>query len=477
MRCLLKEGRAVVAERNPFTIRLAYETKYERKQRFILGEDPGRTNVGVAVISSKAEPLFLAHAQTRNKDVPKLMSARKEHRRRHRDEGRRDRRQRRAVKCGTAVEGGAIERLLPGCGKPIICRHIRNKEAKFSNRKRKPGWLTPTARQLLETHVSLVKKAQKYLPVTDAVAELNRFAFMALDNPGIRKWEFQKGQLYAKGSVREAVSEQQGGKCIFCGSAIEHYHHVVPKSRGGSGTLPNIAGLCAEHHDKVHKSAAWEERLAAKKSGMNKKYGALSVLNQAVPYLMEELGALFPGHAYATTGQDTKRFRDAHGIPKSHCLDAYCIAASVLECAGESGLAAKAGGTSVYRIRQFRRHDRQACHQENIDRKYADGTGRAVAVNRHKRTGQKHGSLEEYRQSHSDRDVSRLHARPHKPAMKRKNRIMPGAAMAEGKKVYVMQKSTGTTNGRPDYYVDTNGIRHSAGKSRLLKANEGLVFV
>ena len=60
----------------------------------------------------------------------------------------------------------------------ITCKIIRNTESRFCNRKRKDGWLTPSARHLVQTHVNLVHKIQKYLPVTDVALEVNRFAFM-----------------------------------------------------------------------------------------------------------------------------------------------------------------------------------------------------------------------------------------------------------------------------------------------------------
>lgn len=84
--------------------------------------------------------------------------------------------------------------------------------------------------------------------------------------------------------------------CLFCKKPIDHYHHVVPKSENGSNTIANIVGLCAEHHNLVHKDVAWQEKLAEEKTGLNKKYGALSVLNQIIPALTNKLSVLFPKH-------------------------------------------------------------------------------------------------------------------------------------------------------------------------------------
>jgi hypothetical protein len=37
-------------------------------------------------------------------------------------------------------------------------------------------------------------------------------------------------------------------KCFQCNNNAEHQHHVVPKSKGGTKTIP----LCVECHSKVH---------------------------------------------------------------------------------------------------------------------------------------------------------------------------------------------------------------------------------
>lgn len=88
-----------------------------------------------------------------------------------------------------------------------------------TNRERPEGWLTPTANQLLQTHVNLVKKVQKLLPISDVVLEVNKFAFMRLDNPDIQKWQYQQGPLYKKESLESAVSEMQEHHCLFCKKA------------------------------------------------------------------------------------------------------------------------------------------------------------------------------------------------------------------------------------------------------------------
>lgn len=465
VRLLLKEKKARVVCTTPFTIQLNYDTP-DVTQDLILGIDPGRTNIGVAVVKEDGSCIFSAHLETRNKDVPLLMQKRAGFRRSHRTLDRRRKRQRRAKAAGTTIAEGFVERLLPGYEKPIVCNYIRNKEARFNNRKRPAGWLTPTANHLLQTNINLIAKVAKFLPITKVVVELNRFAFMAMDNPNIRRWEYQQGPLYGKGSVEDAVYAQQDGHCLFCGEPIDHYHHIVPCHKGGSETLANRCGLCAKHHDLVHKDVSWAKRLTTLKEGVNKKYNALGVLNQIIPFLMNYLEKETPYSVYATDGKSTKGFRIAKNVQKEHYTDAYCIACSILETDIKVSVPVK-----PFELKQFRRHDRQSCIRQMIDRKYILDD-KVVATNRHKAIEQKSDSLEEFRKAYGDDAVSKLTVRPHPPQHKNMTRIMPGAVMNFNGTVGVMQSSIVGS-----FYKSTKGHRATPRKSVLLTKNAGLVFI
>ena len=472
VRALLKEKKARVVDTNPFTIQLTYDTK-ENTQPLTLGIDPGRTNIGVSVVKGNGECVFSAQLSTRNKEIPKLMKARKGYRMAHRRLDRRCKRQRRAKAAKTVAKNKIIKRILPGCEEPIYCKWIRNKQAKFMNRTRPAGWLTPTANHLLLTHLNLIKKLQKLLPITDVVMEVNKFAFMQLDNQNIHRWEYQNGPLKGKKSVEDAVFDMQEGHCLFCDAPIEEYHHVVSRKKNGSETIENRAGLCKKHHRLVHTEEEWEKKLAKKKAGLNKKYHALSVLNQIIPRLSEELAVLFPEHTFVTTGQDTAGFRKTHVISKDHHLDAYCIACSVLE---KPNKVSEPTG-APYQMMQFRRHDRQACHKANISRKYYDKNGKLVATNRHKAMDQQVDSLEEYWAQHEEKAVCGLTVKPHFPAYKDIFRVMPGSLLKdETGTIFTMLRSDGKHNGVADYFIDTQGEKHLAKRCILLQKNQGIIF-
>lgn len=467
----LKSGKARVVNTKPFTIQLTYDIKTPVVDKCVIGIDPGRTNIGVCVTDSKGNVLFSADVETRNKDIPKLMDERRRHRQRSRH-GERKVRQREAIrhdKTGV-LRDTEVWRMLPGYSKPVRCKVFRNTEARFNNRKRPGGWLTPTARQLLLTHINLVNKISAFLPVSEAVIEINRFAFMKMDNPDIKNYEYQRGRLKGFESVDDYVSRQQNGHCLFCNRKIDHFHHIVPRFEGGSDTPENIAGLCEKHHSLVHTDKAWTGKLSSKKEGVNKKYGALSVLNQIIPSLVEELTKLLP--VYVTFGYDTAKTREKYHLPKSeghngHYIDAWCIAVSTSDREPDTP---KVG--EPYKIKQFRRHDRQIVRKQSERTYYLDG--KPVCKNRHKRTGQKTDSLAEWQFRHPS-DVGRLVVKKSTRSYNNVNRLMPGAIIKHNGKRQVL---TGTKNlGTRYMYAGCSSSGVNPKECKLVSLNTGLVFI
>ena len=58
-----------------------------------------------------------------------------------------------AAKTTTEFPNG---RILPGCTKPIMLKNIINSEARFNNLKKALNWITPSVRQLIQTHLKLI---------------------------------------------------------------------------------------------------------------------------------------------------------------------------------------------------------------------------------------------------------------------------------------------------------------------------------
>ena len=434
VRRMLQSGQAKVVSTIPFTIQLTYKPKTYVLQQVVVGCDPGRTNIGLAAVREDGTCLYRAHCTTRNKEIGKLMSDRLEHRRASR-RGERLARKRLAKKLGT------------------------------------------TAKKL-RTHLNLFGKIQKILPVTDVVTELKRFAFMQLDQPGIHKWsiDFQHGPLYGMDGLHAAIQEQQQGRCLLCGKKeIEHFHHIIPRSKYGSDTIANIAGLCEKCHELVHKNADAAEKLNECKSGLEKKYGGTSVLNQIIPALMQEFSERFPNHAYATTEWQTKQFREGHTLEKDHDVDAYCIAASILKSV-KLNISADS-----YEIQQFRKHNRANIHHQT-ERTYKLH-GKIVAKNRHKRMEQKTDSLQDwyedmatkYGEAQAKILRSKLTVQKSTRYYNSKERLLPGTIFSYDGGRYVL---TGQLTGGAYYRAyGEKKTNFPAKQVSILCRNEGLVYV
>lgn len=475
VRRMLQTGQAVAVCMRPFTIRLTYEPATKITQPVTLGIDPGRTNIGLAAVDDAGRCLYSAKCETRNKQIPKLMAERAMHRRASR-RGERLARKRLAKKLGTTAQF-LNGRMLPGYEKPVMLKDIINTESRFGNRRRPEGWLTPTAEHLLRTHLNLVEKVRRLLPVTRIAMELNRIAFMAMEDTKIKRWQYQRGPLHGYHRIQEALEDIQDSACLLCGNrSIEHDHHIVPRSRGGSDTLVNIAGLCESCHTKVHTDEDAAARLAKIKAGQNKKYHALSVLNQIMPRLLKELDKRFPGQTFITTGMDTKAFRDDHGIAKDHDTDAYCIASSTLE--NQTVLDIPKDSFSIC---QFRRHDRQLIKSQT-ERAYRMD-GQVVAKNRRKRMDQKEPSLHEWFQAmegrHGRQEARRLQSQlTVSKSIRRYNdltRLLPGTVFEYQGQGYIL--SGQLSNGAYFRACKDSLTNYPAKQVKLLVKNSGLVYV
>lgn len=470
----LKSGKAEVMSLIPFTVRLTYEPETRETQPLICGVDPGRTNIGMSVVREDGRCVYASECVTHNKEVPKRMLERRCFRQASR-RGERLARKRLAKRLGTTTKK-VLERILPGYEKPVKVKDIINTEARFNNRKRKEGWLTPTATQLLRTHENLLRKVMQILPLTDVVLEVNRFAFMALEDPGLKKIDYCHGPLYGKNGVNEAVYEMQGGRCLLCGSDIAEYHHIIPRKKGGSDTIPNLAGLCEGCHILVHNDAEQKKKLKDRKSGLNKKYGALSVLNQIIPSLTQKYQEMFRGHVYVTNGWNTKQYREEHVIGKGHGRDAYCMACSIIQ--GQPSVDVL---DEVYLLKQFRRHDRANIKAQKERTYYLDG--KKAAKNRHKRMDQKEDSLEDwykamaeaYGTEEAEGMRSRLTVKKSTRSYNRRDRLMPGTIYYYEGNRYVM---TGQLSGGK--YLRAYGHENKnfpVRKCTIVQQNTGIVYV
>ena len=339
------------------------------------------------MVIEEGTPVYRDHLTTRNKEVPELMRDRRVYRQASR-RGERLARKRLAKKHGTLSTKLPTEgKHIAGCKKPVQVKDINNTEVRFSNRKRHgysnvpdASWITPTANHLVLTTLNHVDQVRKLLPVTDWCLEINKFAFMKMEDGTVIGTDFQNGRMKGYSSVDEYVFARQEGRCACCGKPIGDNHHIIPVSEGGSDGPENRVGLCEDCHGKYHVG-----ELEIDLEGCLKKYGALSVLNQAIPFILKGLIDRFgEEHVHTCSGYETHLARTAMGLSKSHDNDALAIVRA------STGISVKNKSIHCFELAQFRRHNRANIKSQRERTYYvkdptARGGKRAVAKNRRPR--------------------------------------------------------------------------------------------
>ena len=480
VRWLLKMKLAKVVQTKPFTIQLLYkETNlYETPDHMktVMGIDPGRKNIGISVVTKGGQELYSAKVETRNAEISDLLKDRAKNRS-NRRQHQRQKRRRRAKKCGTTTTF-PNGRKLPGCEKPIYPKDIRNSEARFLNRKRTHNWITPSVRQLVHTHVKLIQMVADLIPIDEIVFEVNKFAFMKLEDSTCIGYDFQHGRLCGYKDMYDYIDNRQGHTCCLCGNnPIDHYHHLVKTSDGGSDLPENVIGVCIHCHEMIHKGLMHTEL-----DGIKKKYHHLSVLNTATPFIIRAIKEVNI-ELHLCSGYATFLYRNAHSIVKDHNRDAACIAALYYD------IPVLRLNDSFYTIKQFRAHNRQIIHCQR-ERTYYYGR-KAVAKNRKARFEQEMDSLQTWLNGlQIDKTQKQQLLSCFNPikAVSAKNptgvvrstriynrmdRILPGATFIYKKKRYVL---AGT---RSKIYYQPVGSEDKIliSKCKIIKKNKGLVYM
>jgi hypothetical protein len=283
VRRLLKDGLAHVVCRIPFTIQLDYDTT-NFVQPISLGVDAGSKHIGISATTSEKE-LYAADIELRNDIVDKLSTRRGQ---------RRTRRNR-----------------------------LRYRKARFNNRvsSKRKGWLAPSIENKIQTHLTVVEKIHRFLPISNIVIETACFDVQKIKNPSISGEEYQQGEQLDFWNVREYVLYRDGHICQHCkGKSKDHIlnvHHIESRKTGGNSPS-NLITLCETCHRAYHRG----------KFGLKVKRGAsfrdavfMGVMRWS---FYKKLKSLYP-NVSMTFGYITKNTRITNNLPKEHCVDARCI--------------------------------------------------------------------------------------------------------------------------------------------------------
>ena len=293
VRRLLKEGKAKVVRREPFTIRLLYEPETNVVQECYCGVDTGSKHIGVAVVGND-KVLYQSQTELRN-DIKKKMDARRQARRSRRS------------------------------------RKTRYRKPRFLNKKslRRLNRLQPSIRHKVQAHIDEIEFCKKILPITDLILEVSQFdtALMknlSLMNEKVKHWGYQKGFNYGYSSRRSAILHRDNYTCQCCGkkNCRLEVHHIKFRSNGGTNDEENLITLCEDCHKGVHAGIVVLNKKP--KKSKNLKYAThMSIIRS-------RLLKKYPD-AIETFGFVTSENRNHLKLEKDHYIDACVIASGGLE--------------------------------------------------------------------------------------------------------------------------------------------------
>lgn len=283
VRRLLKANKATVVNLCPFTIQLTYKST-DHKQPVTLGIDAGAKHIGFSATTEKEE-LFACETILRT-DIVDLLSTRSQNRRTRRS-------------------------------------RLRYRKPKFNNRvfSKKKGWVAPSVKQRIDSHLNEVNEIHKILPITKIVIEAAQFDTHKMKNPNISGIDYQNGEQLGFWNVREYVLFRDGHKCSYCKGKskdlILNIHHIESRKTGGDSPS-NLITLCETCHKEYHKGNI------DLKVRRGKSLCGAAIMGIMKWRLYDELKPRY-SNVSMTFGYITKYNRIKYGIEKSHTSDAFVI--------------------------------------------------------------------------------------------------------------------------------------------------------
>ena len=241
-RILLKQGKAKVVRREPFTIQLLYGSS-GYKQPVTLGVDAGSKHIGLSA-STKQKELYSADVELRT-DIVDLISTRRELRWSRRS------------------------------------RKTRYRQARFNNRKKSEGWLAPSIENRINAHISVIGRVHKILPVTKIIIETASFDIQKIKNSEIQGAEYQQGEQLGFWNVREYVLFRKSKDKVL------NVHHLESRKTGGDAPN-NLITLCETCHSAYH---AGEIKLKQKRGQSFKEAAFMGIMRWT---LFDRLKEIYP---------------------------------------------------------------------------------------------------------------------------------------------------------------------------------------
>lgn len=200
---------------------------------------------------------------------------------------------------------------------------LRYRKARFNNRisSKRKGWLAPSVENKIQTHLTVVEKIHKFLPITNIVVETASFDIQKIKNPSISNEEYQQGEQLDFFNVREYILFRDGHTCQHCKGKskdkVLNVHHIESRKTGGDSPN-NLITLCETCHKAYHRG---EFELNVKRGKSFRDAAFMGIMRWN---LYDRLKNIYP-NVSMTFGYITKNTRITNNLPKEHYVDARCI--------------------------------------------------------------------------------------------------------------------------------------------------------
>jgi len=298
-RLLLKEGKAAVYRRYPFTIILKTRVDSPAVSALRLKIDPGAKTTGLALVNDvSGEVVWAAELSHRGASIKKRLDGRRAVRRKRRS------------------------------------RFTRYRQPRFHNRRKRKGRLPPSLESRVANVLTWVERLLCLCPIEAISMELVKFDMQLMQQPEITGALYQQGERMGY-EVREYLLEKWGRRCAYCGTKNVplEIEHILCRARGGTHRVSNLTLAC--HRCNVKKGTQRIQDFLKKKPEVLARILAqaktpltdAAAVNATRWHLFARLKAT--GLALETgSGGLTKYNRAQRNLPKTHWLDAACIGQS-----------------------------------------------------------------------------------------------------------------------------------------------------
>lgn len=282
-RHLLNQKKAKVAAKAPFTIQMLHGSS-GYKQGITLGVDAGYSTIGYSAVTRNRE--LIAGEVKLRKDIKRLIEKKRNYRRMRRN-------------------------------------RLWYRQPRFLNRatNKKEGWLAPSIKHKLDSHLKLIYQLKRIVPITKTVVEVATFDTQKMQNPEISGVEYQQGKLQGY-EIREYLLKKWKHKCAYCGkrNIPLEIEHITPKSKGGGNRVSNLTLACHDCNQAKGNKTAKEFGYPKLQAKAGKSLKAATFMNFVRSRIVDKLKC---EHTY---GYITKYNRIKLRLEKSHINDAFVIA-------------------------------------------------------------------------------------------------------------------------------------------------------